>query len=65
MVNRKLFRPTLTEVKEQQFAPPRPAPPAPQQAPQPRKKAAPAEQTHVMVKIIIQTDIVAIIVLRI
>jgi len=46
MVNRKLFRPTLTEVKEQQFAPPRPAPPAPQQAPQPRKKAAPAEQTH-------------------
>jgi len=46
MVNRKLFRPTLTEVKEQQFAPPRPAPPAPPQAPQPRKKAAPAEQTH-------------------
>jgi len=46
MVNRKLFRPTLTEVKEQQFAPPRPAPPAPQQTPQPRKKAAPAEQTH-------------------
>src|SRR5580692_9475372 len=44
MVNRKLFRPTLTEVKEQQFAP-RPAPPVAQPA-QPRKKAAPAEQTH-------------------
>src|ERR1700749_736629 len=43
MVNRKLFRPTLTEVKEQQLAP-RPAPV--QQPPQPRKKAAPAEQTH-------------------
>ena len=44
MVNRKLFRPTLTEVKEQQFAP-RPVPAAPQQ-PQPRKKPAPPEQTH-------------------
>src|SRR5579862_9651992 len=30
MVNRKLFRPTLTDVKEQQFAP-RPVPAAPQQ----------------------------------
>jgi host factor-I protein len=44
MVNRKLFRPTLTEVKEQQFAP-RPVQAAPQQ-PQPRKKPAPPEQTH-------------------
>ena len=44
MVNRKLFRPTLTDVKEQQFAP-RPVPAAPQQ-PQPRKKPAPPEQTH-------------------
>jgi sRNA-binding regulator protein Hfq len=43
MVNRKLFRPTLTEVKEQQFAP-RPVQAAPQ--PQPRKKPAPPEQTH-------------------
>ncbi|HSY57996.1 MAG TPA: RNA chaperone Hfq [Terriglobales bacterium] len=43
MVNRKLFRPTLTDVKEQQFAP-RPVPAAPQ--PQPRKKPAPPEQTH-------------------
>src|ERR1700744_2695112 len=44
MVNRKLFRPTLTDVKEQQFAP-RPGPAAPQQ-PQPHKKPAPPEQTH-------------------
>ncbi|MGH9683102.1 MAG: Hfq-like protein [Candidatus Acidiferrales bacterium] len=45
MVNRKLFRPTLTEVKEQ-FAP-RPVQVAPQQIPQaPRKKPAPPEQTH-------------------
>ena len=44
MVNRKLFRPTLTDVKEQQFAP-RTAQAAPQQ-PQPRKKPAPPEQTH-------------------
>ena len=44
MVNRKLFRPTLTDLKEQQFAP-RPVPAAPQQ-PQPRKKPAPPEQTH-------------------
>ncbi|MGH9747748.1 MAG: Hfq-like protein [Candidatus Acidiferrales bacterium] len=44
MVNRKLFRPTLTEVKEQQFAP-RAVQAAPQQ-PQPRKKPAPPEQTH-------------------
>ena len=43
MVNRKLFRPTLTEVKEQQFTP-RPVQAAPQ--PQPRKKPAPPEQTH-------------------
>jgi host factor-I protein len=47
MVNRKLFRPTLTEVKEQY--PPRPAQaqpqPMPQQVPQ-RKKPAPPEQTH-------------------
>jgi host factor-I protein len=44
MVNRKLFRPTLTEVKEQ-YASPRPIQPAPQQVP-PRKKPAPPEQTH-------------------
>jgi host factor-I protein len=45
MVNRKLFRPTLTEVKEQ-YAP-RPAQPLPQQVPPPqRKKPAPPEQTH-------------------
>jgi sRNA-binding regulator protein Hfq len=40
MVNRKLFRPTLTEVKE---------PPAPRShatGPQPHKKPAPPEQTH-------------------
>ncbi len=43
MVNRKLFRPNLTDVKEQ-FVP-RPAQAAPQQVP-PRKKPAPPEQTH-------------------
>jgi host factor-I protein len=43
-VNRKLFRPNLTEVKEQNFAP-RPQP-APQAAPAPRKKPAPPDQTH-------------------
>jgi host factor-I protein len=46
MVNRKLFRPTLTEVKDQQF-PVRANPPAAQQASAPqRKKPAPPEQTH-------------------
>jgi RNA chaperone Hfq len=44
MVNRKLFRPTLTEVKEQQYLP-RSAQAIPQQVP-PRKKPAPPEQTH-------------------
>jgi host factor-I protein len=43
MVNRKLFRPALPEVKEQQYAPRQPQP-APQQGP--RKKPAPPEQTH-------------------
>jgi len=40
MVNRKLFRPSLTEVKEQ--APMRPQHPGPQ----PHKKLAPPEQTN-------------------
>ena len=40
MVNRKLFRPTLTEVKEQAAPRPHPA------GPQPHKKPAPPEQTH-------------------
>jgi host factor-I protein len=39
-VNRKLFRPSLTEVKEQ------PAPRGQAGGPQPHKKPAPAEQTH-------------------
>lgn len=43
-MNRKLFRPNLTEMKEQNMAP-RPAQPAPQPA-APRKKPAPPEQTH-------------------
>jgi RNA chaperone Hfq len=43
MVNRKLFRPVLTEVKEQYV--PRPSQPAPQAAPAARKKPAPPEQT--------------------
>ncbi len=38
-MNRKLFRPTLTEVKEQYT-------PRPQQGPQAHKKPAPPEQTH-------------------
>ena len=42
-MNRKLFRPNLTEMKEQNLAPrPQPAP----QAAAPRKKPAPPEQTH-------------------
>jgi host factor-I protein len=47
MVHRKLFRPTLTDVKEQQFVPARApaAQPAPQAAPQ-RKKPAPPELTY-------------------
>ena len=44
MVNRKLFRPSLTEVKDQ-FAAPRPVQAMPQQV-APRKKPAPPEQTH-------------------
>src|ERR1700727_3821066 len=44
MVNRKLFRPTLTDVKDQ-FAAPRPVQAMPQQVPS-RKKPAPPEQTH-------------------
>jgi host factor-I protein len=44
MVNRKLFRPALTDVKEQQFAPRAPQP-APQQS-SPRKKPAPPDQTY-------------------
>ena len=42
MVNRKLFRPTLTDMKDQYS--PRPAQPAPQAA-APRKKPAPPDQT--------------------
>src|SRR6202047_665447 len=44
MVNRKLFCPTLTEVKEQ--PPARQTQAAPQQIVPPRKKPAPPEQTH-------------------
>lgn len=43
MVNRKLFRPSLTEVKEQYTTRP-PVQPGP--GPAPRKKPAPPEQTH-------------------
>jgi host factor-I protein len=45
MVNRKLFRPNLTEVKEPYPARP-PQQNAPQPGPMPRKKPAPPEQTH-------------------
>ena len=44
MVNRKLFRPALTDMKEQYVAP-RQSQPAPQAAPPPRKKPAPPDQT--------------------
>ncbi len=44
MVNRKLFRPTLTDVKEQQF-PARTVQPSAAPA-NSRKKPAPPEQTH-------------------
>lgn len=48
MVHRKLIRPTLTEVKEQQMT--RPAPQQPQGggggAQGPRRKPAPPDQTH-------------------
>jgi host factor-I protein len=43
MVNRKLFRPTLTEVKDPY--PTRPAPAAQRSEAAPRKKPAPPEQT--------------------
>jgi host factor-I protein len=43
MVNRKLFRPTLTDVKEQHA--PRPPQAAPPQS-APRKKPAPPDQTY-------------------
>ena len=43
MVNRKLFRPSLTDVKEQYSS--RPIPPQ-GPGPVPRKKPAPPEQTH-------------------
>jgi len=46
MVHRKLFRPGISEVKEQQYAqrqqPPQPGP----HQPGPRKKPAPPEQTY-------------------
>ena len=43
MVNRKLFRPALTDMKDQYVS--RPAQPTPQSAPPGRKKPAPPEQT--------------------
>jgi host factor-I protein len=45
MVNRKLFRPALPDLKEQPYAP-RQQQPAPAQQQGPRKKPAPPEQTH-------------------
>jgi host factor-I protein len=45
MVNRKLFRPSLTEVKEQYSGRPPQGSPHGSMAP-PRKKPAPPEQTH-------------------
>src|SRR5271165_6282117 len=44
MVNRKLFRPTLTDAKDSYS--PRPVQAGPQTAPAPRKKPAPPEQTY-------------------
>lgn len=45
MVNRKLFRPNFTEVKEP-YPARTPQPNGPQPGPMPRKKPAPPEQTH-------------------
>jgi len=45
MVNRKLFRPALTDMKEPASFAPRQSQPAPQSAPQ-RKKPAPPDQTY-------------------
>jgi RNA chaperone Hfq len=45
MVNRKLFRPNFTEVKEP-YPARAPQPNSPQPGPMPRKKPAPPEQTH-------------------
>lgn len=46
MVHRKLFRPGIPEVKEQQYAPRQQQQPSPQQhQPGPRKKPAPPDQT--------------------
>lgn len=44
MVNRKLIRPSLTEVKEQHY--PRPQGPPPQGGPQQRRKPTPPDQTN-------------------
>jgi host factor-I protein len=44
MVNRKLFRPTLTEIKEPHISTGRPH--SSSNGPQPHKKPAPPEQTH-------------------
>ena len=46
MVNRKLFRPSLTDVKEQMSARPVPSHSAVPGQAAPRKKPAPPEQTH-------------------
>ena len=46
MVNRKLFRPALTDMKEPSSFAPRQAQPAPQAAAPPRKKPAPPDQTY-------------------
>jgi len=45
IVNRKLFRPPLTDMKDP-YSPPRPAQAAPQHTAPARKKPAPPEQTH-------------------
>jgi host factor-I protein len=45
IVNRKLFRPVLTDMKDP-YNPPRPAQAPAQQAAPARKKPAPPEQTH-------------------
>lgn len=46
MVNRKLFRPSLTDVKEQIATRPAPAPGGGHLGGGPRKKPAPPDQTH-------------------
>ena len=58
MVNRKLFRPALTDMKEPSSFAPRQAQPAPQSAP-PWKKPAPPDQTFAEKFLLREADAIA------